>query len=129
MARRHWGFTHVRGLSYWAAQNLPMSTAEVVPGTGRFDPVFQNGLKIDFDAFTAEREVVCVIDARGPVNDAGKPDDPLADHIPGALTVPFSNILNPETGLFLDKAEVEAALNRLAPDRTSKPMIAPCGSG
>ncbi|MBM7067006.1 sulfurtransferase [Actibacterium sp. 188UL27-1] len=133
MAMRHWGFTNVRvlngGWKFWSEQGLPISTEPTTYGTGSVEPRLQDGLTIDLDTFIDRRATACVIDARGPANYAGKPDDPQTGHIPGALNVPFSAMLEPETGLFLDQQGIRAALDDLAPCWKTKPLIASCGSG
>ena len=133
LAMRHWGFTNVRvldgGWGNWVAKGYPVST--VVPQTtsGRYEPVLQPGLKIDLDVFLAAQAEACVIDARGAANFAGNEDDPRTGHIPGALNVPFSEVLTADTGEYLDNAKIRETLDRLAPDWNSKPLIASCGSG
>ncbi|WP_415402162.1 sulfurtransferase [Tateyamaria sp. SN3-11] len=133
MAMRHWGFTNVRvlngGWKFWSCQDLPVSTELTAYDTGSFEPSLQSGLMIDLEAFIDRQSTACVIDARGPANYAGKADDPRTGHIPGALNVPFSAMLDPDTGLFLDEHGIRAALDDLAPDWKSKPLIASCGSG
>ncbi|WP_299551809.1 sulfurtransferase [uncultured Tateyamaria sp.] len=133
LAMRHWGFTNVRVLNggwiYWSAQGLPVSREPTVYALGTFAPTLNAGLKIDLDGFLAKQDAACVIDARGPVNFAGKPEDPRTGHIPGALNVPFSAMLVSETGLFLENDGIKAALTTLAPEWATKPLIASCGSG
>ncbi len=133
MAMRHWGFTNVRvldgGWKHWLVQDLPVETEPATYENGSVEPRLQSGLTIDLADFIDQQSSACVIDARGPANYAGKPEDPRTGHIPGALNVPFSAMLDPDTGLFLDEQGIRAALDELAPDRSSKPLIASCGSG
>ncbi|WP_299775504.1 sulfurtransferase [uncultured Tateyamaria sp.] len=133
LAMRHWGFTNVRvlngGWTHWTAQGLPVSTKPTVYAPGTFAPSLHPGLKIDLDEFLDQQDMSCVIDARGPANFAGKPEDPRTGHIPGALNVPFSAMLDLETGLFLHHAGIKATLTELAPAWNAKPLIASCGSG
>ena len=133
LAMRHWGFTNVRvldgGWGNWVAKGYPVSTEVNQPTSGSYEPVLQPGLKIDLDMFLAAQAEACVIDARGAQNFAGNEGDPQTGHIPGALNVPFSAVLTPETGEFLDDVEIRKAMDRLAPEWKSKPLIASCGSG
>ena len=133
LAMRHWGFHNVQvlngGWKYWSSQGLP--TSDVIPKTeeGSFKPVLQAGLKLDIGEFLQTYEEACVIDARGPVSYAGNPDDPQTGHIPSSLNVPYSAILDPETGLFLDPEAIENILDQKAGEWRNKPVITTCGSG
>ncbi len=133
LAMRHWGFTNVRvldgGWLNWVAKGLPVSSDAKLPTVGAFEPVLHPGLKIDLDVFLAAKAEACVIDARGAANFAGNEEDPRTGHIPGALNVPFSAVLTSDTGEFLADADIRKTLDHLAPEWTSKPLIASCGSG
>lgn len=133
LSMRHWGFTNVvvldGGWKNWAALGLPTTTEAFEPAQGSFAPVLQAGLKMDIDAFLAEKDAACVIDARGVANYAGKADDPRTGHIPGSINVPFSALLDPDTGVFLPEDALRAVLDDKAPDWQVKPLIASCGSG
>ncbi len=133
MAMRHWGFDNVRvlngGWTYWKSQGLPATSEVPELKKGGFEPKMQDGLKIDLDVFLDSYEQACLIDARGPVSYAGKPDDPRTGHIPGALNLPFSTVLDPDAGLFLNSDEVARLLDKKAPEWRNRPIIASCGSG
>ena len=104
LAMRHWGFDDVRvlngGWTYWKSQNLPVTSEVLELQKGTFEPKMRDGLKIDLDVFLDTYEQACLIDARGPVGYAGKPDDPRTGHIPGALSVLFSTVLDPTRASF-----------------------------
>ncbi|WP_371933282.1 sulfurtransferase [Ruegeria discodermiae] len=70
-----------------------------------------------------------MIDARGPVSFAGTPDDPTTGHIPGARQLPFSLLLDEETGQFLEADEITKIFDQHSPDWRDKPIITTCGSG
>lgn len=133
LAMRHWGFDNVRvldgGWTNWKNLGMQVSTALAMPGTGSFVPNHVPGLKIDLEEFLTLQDGACVIDARGAANYAGKADDPRSGHIPDALNVPFSAMLDPDSGRFLDTATIVTVLDERAPDWASKPLIASCGSG
>ncbi|WP_299958453.1 rhodanese-like domain-containing protein [uncultured Roseobacter sp.] len=133
LAMRHWGFDNVRvldgGWTNWKNLGMQVSTALAMPGTGSFVPKHVPGLKIDLEEFLTLQDGACVIDARGAANYAGKADDPRSGHIPDALNVPFSAMLDPDSGRFLDTATIVTVLDERAPDWASKPLIASCGSG
>lgn len=133
LAIRHCGFDNVRvldgGWTNWKNLGMQVSTALAMPGTGSFVPKHVPGLKIDLEEFLTLQDGACVIDARGAANYAGKADDPRSGHIPDALNVPFSAMLDPDSGRFLDTATIATVLDERAPDWASKPLIASCGSG
>ena len=133
LAMRHWGFDNVRvldgGWPNWKSLGMDVSTASSVPGTGSFVPKHVPGLKLDLEEFLTLQDDACVIDARGATNYAGNPDDPRSGHIPGALNVPFSAMLDPDSGTFLGIDTIVAVLDDLASGWASKPLIASCGSG
>lgn len=132
-AMRHWGFTDVRvlngGWRYWTAQQKPVSTAapEITPGT--FRPRKQETLLVGLDAFLASKDRHCVIDARGAANYAGKAEDPRSGHIPGSLNLPYRDVLDADSGLFLDRDRIARVFDEKAPQWRETPIIASCGSG
>ncbi len=133
LAMRHWGFDNLRmlngGWTYWKSQDLPVTNEVPELRKGTFEPKMQDGLKIDLDIFLDTYEQACLIDARGLAGYAGKPDDPRTGHIPGALSVPFSTVLDPDTGLFLDSDHIAHLLDDMVPQWRDKPIIVSCGSG
>ena len=133
LAMRHWGFEHVcvlnGGWKYWKSRKLPATREVPKLKKGTFKPKMQDGLTIDLDAFLDSYDKACLIDARGSVAYAGNPDDPRTGHIPGALSIPFSTVLDAETGLFLDSDHIARLLDEKAPAWRDKPIIASCGSG
>ncbi|WP_299295437.1 rhodanese-like domain-containing protein [uncultured Tateyamaria sp.] len=133
LAMRHWGFENVRvlngGWANWINLGMQVSTLSSVPETGSFIPKHVPGLKLDLEEFLTLQDGACVIDARGAANYAGNADDPRSGHIPGALNVPFSAMLDPDSGTFLDADVIVKVLDERAPGWASKPLIASCGSG
>lgn len=75
------------------------------------------------------REQPNLLDARGIERFAGEvePIDPVAGHIPHALCVPFTTLVDAH-GFFLPETALRAELSRLAVD-DNKPLVAYCGSG
>ena len=132
-AMRYWGFDNVRvlngGWSNWVSQDLPVSTDVPKVEPGSFEPQRKADLRSDIEQFVSERTSACVLDARGAQGFAGKPDDPRTGHIPGAVNVPFSAVLDKETGLFLDRQAVQRVFDRMIPDWRSTKIVSSCGSG
>lgn len=133
-ALRYWGFESVRvldgGWSGWKVKGLPQSTeTSLAASNGSAQPKRQDRWRLDLDRFLAARTSACVLDARGPVSYAGDPEDPRTGHIPGALHVPYSSMLDPDSGCFLDDDALRRVFEEAAPDWQSRPIIASCGSG
>jgi thiosulfate/3-mercaptopyruvate sulfurtransferase len=132
-AMRYWGFAGVRvlngGWKNWSAQKKPISneSPQIAPGT--FQPRVQENLLVGLDAFIKEKDGSCVIDGRGANGFAGNPDDPRTGHVPGSLNVPFSAVLDADTGLFLDRETLSRVFDERAPEWHEAPIITTCGAG
>ncbi len=132
-AMRLWGFAEVRvlngGWGYWSARNKPISrvSPQIEPGT--FQPRKQDGPLVGLDAFLRTKDRHCVIDARGAAGFAGKADDPRSGHIPDSLNLPYSAVLDADTGLFLDPEALSKVFDEETPRWREMPIIASCGSG
>jgi len=133
-AMRYWGFENVRvldgGWSSWKANGLPESVDENAPTKeGNAQPTRQDHWRVGLDSFIASHDSACVMDARGPIAYAGDPNDPRSGHIPGAVHIPYSAVLDPDTGRFLDDAALRQVFEGAAPDWQSRQIITSCGSG
>lgn len=132
-AMRFWGFDNVRvlngGWSHWVSRDIPVSQKTPQLPRGTFQPVRRDDLRISLEDFVNTHGQHCVIDARGPVNFAGKADDPRTGHIPNTLNIPFSALLNADTGLFLDSKAISEVFDARAPGWRETPIITSCGSG
>ncbi len=132
-AMRYWGFDRVRvldgGWNHWQAQGLPVSTEPAEPAPGSFQPKRHDDLIVSLDDFIAAKDESCVIDGRGVKSFAGNPESPRTGHIPGSLNVPFSAVLDADSGLFLQSEGLSRALDERAPQWRETPVITTCGSG
>ena len=132
-AMRVWGFANVLvlngGWGHWVAQGKPVSTASPETAPGTFRPKWQDGLRVSLDEFLKTKDRSCVVDARGSTNYAGKPDDPRTGHIPDVINVPYSAILDPDTGLFLAPETLSRVFDKTTLRWREKPITASCGSG
>lgn len=132
-AMRLWGFADVRvlngGWGYWSARNKPVSktTPQIVPGA--FQPRAQEELLVSLETFLSTKDQHCVIDARGAGNFAGQADDPRTGHIPNSLNLPFSAVLDADTGLFLNPESIARVFDEKTPQWRDTPIITSCGSG
>lgn len=132
-AMRHWGFANVRvlngGWNHWIAKNKPVTTDVPSVIKGDFVPKLQGGLRVNLDDFVENYSAHCLIDARGPVSYAGTPGDATTGHIPGALSIPYSKLLDDHSGLFLNAQELSEIFDADAPAWRDTPIITSCGSG
>ena len=121
------------GLPSWKAEGRPLEQGEArkrAPAV--FTPRFDASLVADADAVRRALDLggPQVVDARGAERFHGWAPEPRpglrAGHMPGALNLPFGNVL--EGGRMKDKPELEAALSS-AGVNPDAPVIATCGSG
>ncbi|KAI0011969.1 thiosulfate sulfurtransferase [Xylariaceae sp. FL0662B] len=77
-------------------------------------------------------EGIQILDARPSGRFSGKDPEPReglsSGHIPGAISIPFSSVLDPETKAFLPKDQLKKLFDEKGVD-PSKPIISSCGSG
>ncbi len=121
------------GLPAWKAEGRPLEQGEVrrdsqPPFTARFDASLvadAEEVKRALDAGSPQ-----VVDARSAERFHGRAPEPRpglrAGHMPGALNLPFGNVV--ENGRLKEKAGLEAAFAAAGLD-PDKPVIASCGSG
>lgn len=132
-AMRYWGFSNVRvlngGWKYWVSQGYAVSQDIPQITEGSFEPKCQEDLRVSTDDLVSEMGRACLIDARGPIGYIGKPDDPRTGHIPGAFHVPFSAMLDTDTGLFLSLDQIERVFDQSAANWRDGKIISSCGSG
>ncbi|MDO8461280.1 MAG: sulfurtransferase [Deltaproteobacteria bacterium] len=81
------------------------------------------------DSLREDPEVL-LIDARSPERYSGEKEtvDPKAGHIPGALNLPFTEMIDPQTGFFLSCETLKGKFEKLAA-KEAKTIISYCGSG
>jgi thiosulfate/3-mercaptopyruvate sulfurtransferase len=130
---RYYGHRDVRvldgGFRAWTEAGLPLETAPVTPEPGEFTAT-PGGMPLlgpDGAAETARNGVL--LDARAPERYRGEvePIDPVAGHVPGAVSSPFATNVGPD-GRLLDAATLRARFAERGADGT-RPVGAYCGSG
>ena len=132
------GFADVRvldgGLPKWRAEGRPVeSGAPAPPSRAEVTPAFQPGLVADIGA--VRRALVSggaqVIDARSAARFRGEAPEPRAGlrrgHMPGALNLPFGDLMTPE-GTLLATDGLRAAFEGAGVD-LDRPIVTSCGSG
>lgn len=112
----------------WVEAGYETATDEVQPATAAY-PRPSGGYRgvIDRQGVAAARGHL-ILDARSPDRYRGErePVDPRAGHIPGAVSSPWEDNLDP-IGRFRDAAALRRRYEALGADR--RPVIVSCGSG
>lgn len=133
-AMRYWGFANVRvlngGWQYWRDQQYPICTKVPKVTQGHFSVSQQARLRVSTEDVKNRTSEQVLLDARGPFNFRGNPDDPRSGHIPEAVHLPYSELLQEGSGLMKPLAELKQifAQRELDLSKSSK-LIASCGSG
>lgn len=120
------------GWSAWKAQGFPVGS-DVVPRQFR-----QYRVKLQPELVMTSRELerrlddpaVTILDARDRERFLGieEPIDPVAGHIPGAVSSPYKHNLTPQ-GTFKPTDELREHYLRLLEGRSSEQAVVYCGSG
>ena len=115
------------GLAAWTAAGyqLTMDRPQITPAVMTVRPTLTR--QIDRDALRHRLGTVTVLDARAPDRYRGEvePIDPVAGHIPTALSAPTTDNLD-DSGYFRSAAALVDHYLRLAPQGE---VVASCGSG
>lgn len=135
---RLFGHENVRvldgGLPSWIAAGFPLVSKPAAP-----QPVFFTA-KLRPELLKERREMLenvssgkfSVLDARDAKRFSGELPDPRPNvapgHIPGARSLPFTALINPDGGLLRGKDELKDAVAKTGVD-LSKPVACSCGSG
>ena len=121
------------GLPKWKAEGRPLEGGTpAAPGAARFETQFDADAVADFNQVEAAlADGLQVVDARGAARFRGEAAEPRpgvrAGHMPGALNLPFSNLLNTD-GTLKRGAALEEAFRAAGVD-LERPVITSCGSG
>jgi thiosulfate/3-mercaptopyruvate sulfurtransferase len=132
---RYFGHRDVRvldgGYRAWAGAGLAVTTAEPAPAPGDFTADPGHMPVLDAAGAQAAARTGLLLDARAGERYRGEtePVDPVAGHIPGAVSAPTAANVNPD-GTFRDAAELAARFAALAAvPGAGIPVAAYCGSG
>ena len=81
-------------------------------------------------AINDRRDRTALVDVRASERFAGidEPIDPIAGHVPGAINLPFVQLLDSDQ-CFLPVADLRQSLDRLLGDLRDLDIVAMCGSG
>lgn len=132
-AMQHWGFANVRvldgGWQNWQKQGFDLSTDPAIPEAGSFVPQLNSLTRASLSDVADHLGVVHLIDARGAAGYAGKTDIDRTGHIPTAINIPYSRMLDNESGCFKHKDALRAVFEHHLPEFGHSPIISSCGSG
>jgi len=132
---RYYGHHDVRvldgGYRAWLSAGLPVTTTEPAPPPGDFTARPGAMPLLDAAAAQAMARTGLLLDARARERYRGEtePVDPVAGHIPGAVSAPTAANLNPD-GTFKDAAKLAARFTELGVTGPGGAAVgAYCGSG
>lgn len=122
------------GLPKWKAEGRPLMMGEPVPRTPRHFTARHN-LDLVRDVGDMTKAVsdksAKIVDARSPERFAGNAPEPRlglrAGHMPGAVNVPFSQVLNAD-GTFKSAPELKEVFAAVGVE-PHEPVVTTCGSG
>lgn len=122
------------GFNQWLAAKHPTEMSPVRPQPKSFTARFRPELVRSFDQMKGNlaslREQI--VDARGPGKFDGSQPDVFPfkklGHIPGAVNVPWADLVNSQTGAFLDVDALRARFEAAGVD-LDKPIVTTCASG
>jgi thiosulfate/3-mercaptopyruvate sulfurtransferase len=132
---RYYGHEDVRlldgGYRAWLAAGQPVSTAEVTAVPGDFSAEPGHLAVLDAAGAAEVARSGLLLDARAPARYRGEtePADPVAGHIPGALSAPTAENVT-SAGLFRSASQLQARFASLGIEPGGGPQVgAYCGSG
>ena len=131
---RYHGHENVRvldgGYQAWLAAGLPVSKADPAGPPGDFTARPGHMPVLDAAGAESTARTGLLLDARAGERYRGEqePIDPVAGHIPGAVSVPTIGNVNPD-GTFRSPAELAARFAALGAGSLVGPVGAYCGSG
>lgn len=117
------------GLAAWRAAGLPLQAGEVIPTPGGVHGSWGQMPVVDAAGAVALAHEGLLLDARAGERYRGEeePLDPVAGHIPGAVSLPTSGNIGPD-GRLLPPAELAARFAEVG-IRPGTPVGVYCGSG
>jgi len=118
------------GIAAWTAAGLPLQTDQPTPPAGDFQPRPGGRAMLDAEQAAALARDGVLLDARTLVRYRGEqePIDPVAGHIPGAVSAPTTDNMDPATGRFLPAGALRRRFAALGVT-PGTPAGSYCGSG
>jgi len=134
---RHFGHMDVAvldgGLNKWKAEGRPLEDLPPMPRQRHFSARMDTTLVRDTEgvkeALAGKAQVVDVRAANRFRGEAPEPRPGLrAGHMPGALNLPWENLIDPQRGTMLPAEQLKAKIEAAGID-PNRPIVASCGSG
>ena len=120
------------GLPAWTGEHFPLDDHAPTPVARSFRPSVRREMAVDMAEVMDKRNNpdYLVLDARGADRYRGENEniDPVAGHIPGAISAPFSQNLG-DSGRFLSPDELHQRFQPMQEEASSRHTIVYCGSG
>lgn len=122
------------GYGKWIKEKLPAEMTPVRPEPQTFTATFVPSLLRSLEQMKANliAGTEQVIDARGPARFDGMQEDVFSfkrlGHIPGAVNIPWGDLIHPETGAFIERDAMAARFAQAGID-LQRPIVATCASG
>jgi len=120
------------GFKAWTAAGLPCGSGSESRRPSRFVAAFRHDLAVDARHVLSvlEDPAWVVLDARAADRYRGENEtiDPVAGHIPGAVSAPYGSALGPD-GLFKPRTELARLYETAMGGRDAEHSIVYCGSG
>lgn len=120
------------GLTQWSAQGYPCA-----PGSeqrlprhfiGRYRPAMAVSAQDVLSSLTSEGDVFVDSRTRDRYRGENETIDPIAGHIPGAISLPYVENLTPD-GLFLEPRQLHVRFEALSQRTSPQSTVFYCGSG
>ncbi len=134
---RHFGHKDVAvldgGLTKWKAEGRPLEDLPPMPRQRHFSARMDTTLVRDAEgvkeALSGKEQVVDVRAANRFSGEAPEPRPGLrAGHMPGALNLPWENLIDPQRGTMLPAETLKSKIEAAGID-ISRPIVTSCGSG
>ncbi len=120
------------GWMHWKANNHPTTNKVYTPNPSVFEATPNDKLIVSSEEISQQLENphFLLIDARAEERFKGEeePIDPIAGHIPGAVSAPFIDNMN-YAGTFHSKSELRDRFDDLLTDAPEREAVFYCGSG
>ncbi|PIW28676.1 MAG: 3-mercaptopyruvate sulfurtransferase [Rhodospirillales bacterium CG15_BIG_FIL_POST_REV_8_21_14_020_66_15] len=123
------------GLPKWLAENRPVTDIVPIPQERHFTARENHTLVRSIDQVLAvlDSKREDVVDVRAAARFTGEAPEPRAGmrsgHMPGALNLPYGDLMNPDRDCTMRSAEQIAALAAKAGIDLKRPLVTSCGSG
>ena len=122
------------GLPKWIAEGRPVTDEPTQPRERHFTARLDSTLIRDVGQVTKliDSKAEQIVDARAAPRFRGEAPEPRPNlrlgHMPGALNMPYNELIDPKTGTMLPEAQLKAKLAAAGIDPAKK-VTASCGSG